>query len=44
MKRTDGALYTRKKEQGRHGICLADADNNAGDGDGGAVSPATPTG
>ncbi|MFM7652064.1 MAG: diguanylate cyclase [Vulcanococcus sp.] len=30
MKRADGALYTRKKEQGRHGICLADADDNAG--------------
>ena len=30
MKRADGALYTRKREQGRHGICLADADDNAG--------------
>ena len=25
MERADGALYVRKKRQGRHGICLADA-------------------
>lgn len=46
MQRADGALYTRKNHQGRHGICLADEVENQtggiGEGDA-AMSVEMPT-